>query len=195
MARPRAFDPATVLTGAMHAFRRSGYAGASIRDLESATGLVAGSIYHAFGDKQGLFDAAFAHYLDHVLRRRIRTHAGEASGLGGVRRLFLSLLDEPGGSSFGCLITNSAIEFGAAGKRRAKAVREGFDILRDTLHERLDAARHAGRLRSGIDPTVAAVGLVAFYQGVLVLVRAGHDHPSLERAIELEFDHLERQTR
>ena len=67
MARPRSFDEDTVLRGAMHAFRRTGFAAASVKELEEATGLSAGSIYNRFGDKHGLFDAAFAHYLQAVL--------------------------------------------------------------------------------------------------------------------------------
>ena len=60
MGRPRQYDEETVLAGAMHAFRERGYAGASIKDLEQATGLTAGSIYHGYRDKAGLFAAAFA---------------------------------------------------------------------------------------------------------------------------------------
>jgi len=55
----------------IHAFRRKGYQGVSVRDLEDATGLKMGSIYNSFGDKAGLFDAAFAHYNRVVLQRRI----------------------------------------------------------------------------------------------------------------------------
>ena len=58
MGRTRTFDQAAVLTGAMMAFREHGFAGASIRDLERATGLSAGSLYNAFGDKEGLYISA-----------------------------------------------------------------------------------------------------------------------------------------
>ena len=71
MGRTREFDEQAVLTGAMHIFRKQGYQAASIRDLEEATGLKGGSIYHAFGDKAGLFDAAFEHYHRTVLEGRI----------------------------------------------------------------------------------------------------------------------------
>lgn len=192
MARPRTFDEQAVLSGAMHAFRRSGFAAASVRELEQATGVSAGSLYNSFGDKRGLFDAAFAHYLDSVLRQRIARHAGPDDGLDGIRKLFTTLLQEPRGESFGCLITNTAIEAGATDASQRRLVATGFEILRAALHERLAAAQAAGRLRHGVDPAIAAVKLVALYQGVLVLVRAGHDKPRLRQAINLEFDSLER---
>lgn len=124
MGSSRSYDEDVVLTGAMHAFRRKGYLAVSVRDLEDATGLKMGSIYNSFGDKAGLFDAAFAHYTRVVLQRRIERHARPASGLRGLRDLFLSLLDEPDGGSHGCLITNSAVEFGGNGSHRC--VSEGF---------------------------------------------------------------------
>lgn len=193
MARPRSFDEQAVLAGAMHAFRRAGFAAISIRDLEEATGLSAGSIYNSYGDKSGLFDAAFAHYLDAVLRRRIASFAGETKGLAGVRKLFVSLLQEPRGERHGCLITNSAIEFGAGTERGKGAVSAGFEILREALLDRLTTARRAGVLRDDIEPAIAAVKLVTLYQGVLVLVRAGYDKRSLKKAIDLEFDTLEKK--
>lgn len=176
----------------MHAFRRAGFAAISIRDLEQATGLSAGSIYNSYGDKAGLFDAAFGHYLQAVLSDRIARHAAPGKGLAGVRRLFVSLLEEPAGECHGCLITNSAIEFGAGPGSRSSAVAAGFELLRQALAERLVSAREAGQLRDGIEPPVAAVKLMALYQGVLVLVRAGFDKRGLKQAIHLEFDSLER---
>ena len=193
MARPRSFDGATVLRGAMHAFRRTGFAAASIKELEEATGLSAGSIYNSFGDKHGLFDAAFAHYVEAVLRQRIATHADPRLGLAGVRALFHTLLAEPRGERHGCLITNTAIEFGAAEGKRHAAVQRGFEILQAALVERLAQARASGVLAPAIAPAVAAVKLVALYQGVLVLVRSGFDKRQLARAIDLEFDSLERR--
>ena len=71
MGRTRTFDEAAVLTGAMMAFREHGFAGASIRALERATGLSAGSLYNAFDDKDGLYRAALEHYFRLVIDPRL----------------------------------------------------------------------------------------------------------------------------
>lgn len=191
MARSRSYDESEVLTGAMHAFRRSGYSGVSIPELEVATGLSAGSIYNSFGDKRGIFLAAFAHYLKAVLDRRIATFAKPANGLSGLRQLFLSLLREPNGETFGCLITNSAIEFGSDDVVSEQTVRKGFEILQRLFVDRLAAAKAANRLRGDVDPNIEAVRLLALYQGVLVLIRAGYEPRMIRHAIDLEFDNLE----
>ena len=75
MVRSRSYDESEVLAGAMRAFRREGYSGSSIAELEAATGLSSGSIYNSFGDKRGLFLAVFEHYLQAVLARRIAEFA------------------------------------------------------------------------------------------------------------------------
>jgi TetR/AcrR family transcriptional regulator, transcriptional repressor for nem operon len=162
----------------------------SIRGLEEATGLKAGSIYNSFGDKEGLFRAAFAHYVEFVLKARIAEHAPPESGFSGLRTLFISLMHEPDDGSLGCLITNSAIEFGGKDVQPA-AVHAALEILAIALRERLAAAAQAGTLAGGIDVTPASARLLALYQGILVLVRAGWDKPALQAMVNAEFDQLE----
>jgi TetR/AcrR family transcriptional repressor of nem operon len=193
MVRSRSYNEGEVLTGAMHAFRREGYAGLSIPQLETATGLSSGSIYNSFGDKRGIFLAAFEHYLHAVLERRIARFARPEGGLSGLRRLFQTLLREPHGETFGCLITNTAIEFAADRDITDCAVLKGFGILERLFVDRLSEAKSAGLLRDAIDPTASAVGLLALYQGVLVLVRGGYDLKAVRRAIDHAFDDLERR--
>ena len=187
----RSYDEGEVLARAMHAFRREGYAGISIPQLEAATGLSSGSIYNSFGDKRGIFLAAFAHYLQSVLERRIAQFARPQDGLAGLRQLFVSLLREPDGKTYGCLITNSAIEFGADREVMESTVLRGFDILERLFTDRLTAAKSAGALHAAIEPKAEAVKLLAFYQGVLVLIRGGYDLKKVRHAINHELNHLE----
>ena len=46
-----------VLDAAMHTFWRKGYEGTSAQDLVDATGLGRGSLYAAYANKHGIFDA------------------------------------------------------------------------------------------------------------------------------------------
>jgi TetR/AcrR family transcriptional repressor of nem operon len=190
MGRFPEYDEDAVLSGAMHAFRRQGYGGASIRDLEKATGLKAGSIYNSFGSKEGLFAAAFAHYNRVVLQRRIERHAPSEAGLDGLRQLFLSLLNERDKESFGCLVTNAAVELGGRDRSHG-CVDEGLRTLKMTFAQRVQAARDEGLLGTGADANVVAVKLLALYQGILVLIRAGFNKAALRRVINQEFDDLE----
>jgi TetR/AcrR family transcriptional regulator, transcriptional repressor for nem operon len=191
VVRSRSFDEAEVLAGAMQAFRRKGYFGVSIPELETATGLSAGSIYNSFKDKRGIFLAAFERYLQAVLDRRIAEFARPERQLSGLRQLFLSLLREPDGGTFGCLITNSAIEFGADRGIAEPTFLKGFAILERLFRERLTAAKSSGGLRAGVTPKAEAAKLLALYQGTLVLIRGGYDQKMIRLAINSEFDNLE----
>ena len=129
--------------------------------------------------------------LKAVLDRRISTFAKPTSGLSGLRRLFLSLLREPDGETFGCLITNSAIEFGSDDTISDHAAHKGFEILERLFVGRLSAAKTSKRLHADFDAKAGAVRLLALYQGVLVLIRGGYDTKKVRRAINLEFNSIE----
>lgn len=71
MGRTRGFDQQSVVKAARQLFWERGYEGASLPDLERATGLNRSSIYNTFGSKRGLFDAAVESYLTDVVRPRL----------------------------------------------------------------------------------------------------------------------------
>lgn len=80
MGRSQSFDTTTVVQAARDVFWDQGLEGASLPDLERATGLNRSSLYHAFGSKRGLFDAAVDDYLDAVIRPRLRILVTAAQG-------------------------------------------------------------------------------------------------------------------
>lgn len=186
MARNRSFDEAVVLDKAMHAFRRHGYAGLSIKRLEEETGLTSGSIYNAYGDKDGLFRAALAHYVDGFVGRRMATHAGSSATLDDLEELFLTLFREPMTDGYGCLVTNSAIEFGAAGMSAPADVARALDMVASGIREVL--AREVGPDRA----ETGAARLLLLYHGILVLSRAGRLVVDFENAVRSQFDELRR---
>lgn len=71
MGRPQGFDTEQVVRAARTVFWRQGFESASVPELERATGLARSSLYHAFGSKRGLFDAAVDSYLTEVVRPRL----------------------------------------------------------------------------------------------------------------------------
>lgn len=71
MGRPQTFDTSAAVQAARDLFWDQGYEATSLADLEEATGLNRSSLYHAFGSKRGLFDAAAQDYLDTVIRPRL----------------------------------------------------------------------------------------------------------------------------
>lgn len=188
MARPRSFDEQQVLDAAMHAFRRAGYRNLSIVDLEKATGLRTSSLYQAFGDKPGLFRRALDHYVASYVTPRLTTYAGPEATLDDLEQLFLTLFRPPMDDGYGCLVANSAAEFGSGDSIASEGVRTGLGLVRAHLD---DVVR---RELGPDDAGSTAAHLSLLYQGLLLHSRAGLLTGDHEAAVRHEFDTLrERQ--
>lgn len=183
MARLLEFDETEALTAAMHAFRRLGYSGVSIKTLEAETGLSSGSIYNSFGSKDALFGRVMRHYNDTVVENRIREHLEGAKPTEGLVTLFESLLDEPDDKAFGCLLTNSAIEFAGSDTFASAEIRQGFERFLSAFSAALMSVRGADTDAVGR----TSLRLLAYYQGLLVLIRHGYDKATLRDTIKSEI--------
>jgi len=187
MPRNIEFNSDAVLSAAMHEFRMRGYAGVSIKDLERATGLTSGSLYNSFGGKDQIFTRILEHYNEVVVRKRVKDHLETNSPLEGLRSLFMSLLEESNDETFGCLLTNTAIEFGASDSVAKSSVQEGFDILEHAFQE---AVNRLEQTAFSVGLAISAEKLLTLYQGVLVLVRFGRTKDQLRQLINNEFNQL-----
>lgn len=113
MGRAQAFETDRVVRAALGVFWRSGFEAASVPALEAATGLNRSSIYHAFGSKRGLFDAAVQTYLDDVVRPRLRPLLAERVSAGAVVDYLTGLRDALARTGeiqadSGCLLVNTS---------------------------------------------------------------------------------------
>ncbi len=173
VGRKQLWDRAEVLASAMRLFRRRGYLGASLRDIEEATGLHPGSLYRVFQSKDGLFCAALDAYNDQVVQGRVRAHLLEpADPVAGIRSFFTSAFETGLDPDPGCLLTNTAVESFTV-TQAADAVHRGLETIESGFTEALTRARDLGRLSADLDVEASAAHLLTLYQGLLVLVRAG----------------------
>ena len=173
MGRRQLWDRTEVLASAMRLFRHRGYLGASLRDIEEATGLHPGSLYRTFQSKDGLFDAALDAYNEQVVQGRVRTHLLEpADPLAGIRSFFTSAFETGIDPDPGCLLTNTAVECFTV-PQAAEGVRRGLEAIESGFADALTRARALGRAPAELDVRTTAAQLLALYQGLLVLVRAG----------------------
>lgn len=113
MGRSRSFDTVEVVRRARAVFWSTGYDAASLPELEAATGLQRSSLYHAFGSKRGLFDAAVESYLDEVVRPRLAPLTSDTVLPGALSEYIdgmIRLVRRPGSplASDGCLLISAA---------------------------------------------------------------------------------------
>lgn len=180
MPRPREFKEAAVLDRAVDVFWRQGFERTAVADVCDATGLHPGSVYAAFGDKEGLFIAALRRYAEKVSAAAIAVLDEPANGERAIRRYFEMLVDAMVGGRrrYGCLITNTLVERHATNEAIA-------DLLAAHL-ARLETSFAHALVRSGAKPAdalVRAAGLVCFVQGLNVIAKTRPGRKRLEALV------------
>lgn len=111
--RPRAFDEAEALDRAVHLFWGKGFRDTTTRDLESALGISASSLYHAYGSKQGLFDAALDRYEVMAADALVVPLERDPRGLEALDRFFDGLVGWVSSDGrAGCMVINLMSEDG-----------------------------------------------------------------------------------
>lgn len=177
MPRPRQFDEDRVLSAVQAAFWDKGFAGTSLEDLLTASGLGKGSLYGAFGDKQSLFRRVLREY-DEANDRMLRTWLEEADrGIDVVRRFLIGSLCDPSGEQArrGCLLANTAVELSASTPEVAAEARRSYDATTAVLADAVRRAQREGDVRADVDPWQAAQAVLAGQLGLVVLGRTGQD--------------------
>jgi TetR/AcrR family transcriptional regulator, transcriptional repressor for nem operon len=184
LPRPRSYDETELLQRAMEAFWAQGCARTSIDDLVGRTGINRASLYAAYPDKRTLFLAGIRRYLDLVVETNVRRLIEVEPAAEAVRQFFLNLVEAPVDRiRRGCLLTNSAVEFGLEDAELAALVRKAFRRVERVLYERLVEAQKANQLAEGVQPKVLARLLITVLQGIRVMARVGVDRQIMRDAV------------
>jgi TetR/AcrR family transcriptional repressor of nem operon len=186
MAGIRQFDEDVALDRAMDVFWQRGYGATSMQDLAAATGILRGSLYHAYGDKQAIFLLVFERYKERFLQAVQATldQPDLRRALGDFFRLTIASMNQAGaadpaqpGGPRGCLTTKTATDETAGDELIRSALRGLLDALERMLLARLSAAPH-GSLT--LPPKDAARLIVTATRGVVVMERVYHDQSQLK---------------
>lgn len=174
MGRKALRDTSAVLDDALKVFWRSGFSDASARDLLQQSGVHPGSLYHRFGSKEGLFLAVVDHYIESVVKARIAEYLQTDDAVRGMRRFFQTAFDGP---SPGCLLANTAAEFGCMNDQVQARVALGYNTQIDGFSAQIERdVRLSGVTRSA--RRRLAQSLFVAFQGYVVV---GKSEPSLQK--------------
>ncbi|MEU3854040.1 TetR/AcrR family transcriptional regulator [Streptomyces sp. NPDC029554] len=187
MARVREFDTEAAVDAALEAFRTHGYEGTSIQDLVDATGVGRGSLYAAFGNKEGLYRVALDRYrtqyalpLADLLQQGVPLREM-------VREMLVAAIDQiaADGNHRACLVVGAAMERAGHDPEVAGRLRETVTSLEESLTEVLVAGQERGELDAATDPRAVARFLVTTLQGLRVMGAIDPDRGSLLAAAEV----------
>lgn len=193
MGRKKNYDRAKLIEGAMEIFRDHGFAGTTSQMLVDGLGVNRFSLYAEFGNKQGLFDAALEHYNNVVVERNFGPLESHEAGIEEIRRLleFFASASKGPASGRGCLLCNTAVEFGPTDPSGSQFVQHYFKRLSKAFNKALANAKSDGKLRDSVALKEEADFFTSATLGLFVMIRAKAPAKIIENAAKMAIQHLE----
>jgi len=177
LGRPSTFQRDAVREQLMQHFWQHGYQRSATRDLLTASGLSASSLYRSFGRKDAVFVECLTHYTDSLLAQLATQWQASPSARDFLQQLFLQTAAQAGtpAARLGCLIVNSVAELGPDDGPCAEQARHSLDQLQQFFRQVLDQARQEGSLPDAVDTSLHADWLVTQMIGLRTRLKAGLD--------------------
>lgn len=184
--RPKQFNRVCALDSALDLFWRRGYQATSMADLVAATGAKAPTLYAEFGNKEGLFQAAVAHYVTKYAERDkalldnpARTVAQAISDF--LRATAAMFTDKS--LPAGCFIVATSPARAVMASGQEEALHPCHYLQERMLAEFLAKRQLAGELAAHADTAQLAKYLACTLQGMSVQARDGASYQQLDNII------------
>jgi len=193
MGRNKKYDRDTLVEKAMELFRDHGFAGTSTQMLVEELEVNRFSLYAEFGNKQALFDAALERYDKQVIERRFGPLENPSAGVKEIRALleFYASAGSGPAQGRGCLLCNTAVEFGPEDPSGDAFVQRYFKRLSSAFYNALNNAQSEGILRNPAPLKKEADFFTASTLGLFVLIRAKAPAEMIENAAKMAIAHLD----
>lgn len=174
MARLREFDEEQALDAAMQIFWQKGFEATSLSDLTSRMGIQRPSLYAAFGDKKGLFEAALRKYTQmhaSMIRAQFHNHPS-------IREAFRIFLEGVVGQAYaekinrGCFCLNTMVELAPHDEKFEILTREHQMYLTVIFQEAIERGIQSGELNPRPNAKALAQTLVVSLIGLTVMLKS-----------------------
>jgi TetR/AcrR family transcriptional repressor of nem operon len=187
MARTREFDTEAAVERAMRVFWCKGYEATSISDLVEATGVQRGSLYAAFGSKQGLYHAALDRYREQLGAPLLAALSSGQDIRQVLRAVLTGLVDEAVNDPQrrGCLMVNAATERLSVDRGVGVRVRDTITAMEEALTDAIGEAQRLGQVRTDASASALAGFIVLAVQGVRVMGVIDPDRRRLTDSVEV----------
>lgn len=185
MARPQQYDRQKVSDQAMHLFWHQGYQATPVSDLVRETGVRPGSLYSAFGNKEGLLLAALQEYTDQIESVFLGLFARCQTAREGVEALLQGIIDDAvsGTASDGCLLINTLLEMSGHNSRVCDAVNKHLARVENCFYELLIRARNEGSISEDAECKELALFLMGTVWSLRIMSRVVPVDPQRMQAL------------
>ncbi|MGE7859760.1 TetR/AcrR family transcriptional regulator [Bacillus mobilis] len=187
MARLREFDEEKALDAAMQLFWEKGYAATSLSDLTAKMEIQKPSLYSAFGDKEGLFEAALRRYTNlHAANIRTKLQ-NEQSVKEAIRAFFENMVEEEYKKEFskGCFCINTMVELAPHNEKFEVLTREHQMYLTVIFQELITKGIRSGELQNELNAKAVAQTLVTSLIGLTVLMKSRPERSVIENSVSI----------
>ena len=187
MARLREFDEEKALDAAMQLFWEKGYAATSLSDLTAKMEIQKPSLYSAFGDKEGLFEAALRRYTNlHAATIRTKLQ-NEQSVKEAIRAFFEDMVEEEYKKDFskGCFCINTMVELAPHNEKFEVLTREHQMYLTVIFQELITKGIRSGELQNDLNAKAVAQTLVTSLIGLTVLMKSRPERSVIDNSVSI----------
>lgn len=189
--RPRTFDTNAALDKAVRLFWQQGYEATSMSDLVTELGVAAASLYAAFGNKAGLFEAVVERYASTFsVALYAPVNDPELSTYEAVKGLLTraaATFSEPD-TPAGCFMYSAAAAVSPASASIERLLRDRRIEAEGVLAARLQHGIARGDLSDDANPTLLAKFLNTVMEGMSVQARDGATKDELLAIADMTLD-------
>ena len=186
MSRTALYNRQEALDRAIKLFWHKGFHATSLKDIEQALDMRPGSIYAAFGNKDGLFQEALDHYAKASLtelERILAHHQSPLSGLAAFIRQLGGIRDKDLPSR-ACMLVKSLLELGAREQAALQKVEKLLAGMESRFAECFVEAQRLGELDAELDPLRLARRLQAEVMGLRAFAQRDVDSAAVRALAE-----------
>lgn len=190
MGRARSFQTQDILERATLLFWRNGYNGTSMRELVDATGLAKASLYNAFGNKEDIFLAVLAYYIDQKQTNTLKPLREISNGREALETYFANMARNTieNKKTPGCLLINTATEQGIHEPAMRALVDRGMSRTERFLANTVARGIKDGSIYSSTDPSLAGACLINMVAGIRIMACKGITEKKLNQVIKANLN-------
>jgi TetR/AcrR family transcriptional regulator, transcriptional repressor for nem operon len=193
IGRPKNFDQHAALRSAMELFWQRGYAATSLDDLLGVMSISKSSFYAEFKSKDALYRVCLKEYQQMILEHLEQVRFSSGSIREFLEAIFEEVIgDAQSGDPKGCLIVNSAVEFGQHKPQFGEEVRCALKAVQGGFEKALRSGKQDGRFESADSPKVTAKYLTTCISGIRSMIKGGMTVRDARSVVGKILDSLER---
>lgn len=195
MANVAKYDRDSVVRKAMLLFWEKGFNSTSTRDLQQAVDMRPGSIYAAFGSKEGLYSEALDCYsreMGGILQQRVSEADSPLTGLENfIRNVVIERRDIA--PSELCMLVRTLSELGDNQPELASQTKTLLRKVEDNFTRILDQAQACGELAAGADTRMLGRHLQVQMIGMRTYLKASQNPQAVDELLKTIFAGIKAQ--